>query len=309
MRILFFGTPGFAVPSLRALVGAGHEVVAVVTQPDRSTGRSRSVVVAPAVKVAAEALGLPVLQPDKPVGVQLIDQLSALGADLGVVVAYGHLLRPQVLAIPRLGMINVHASLLPRWRGAAPIQWAIRAGDRITGVTIMQMEAGLDSGPAWHTRAIPIGPGDTGGSLTERLSVLGAEALREALPLLTASGIRPTVQDASAVTLAPKIDRGTARIDWNNSAEELARHVAAFDPVPGAWATLGGTDVKLFGAAGVAGAQGTSPGVVMRADDVLEIGTGGGFLAIREVQPAGKKRQAVSEWVRGRGIVGGAQFT
>ena len=309
MRILFFGTPGFAVPSLRALVEAGHEVVAVVTQPDRPTGRSRSVVAAPAVKVAAEELGIPVLQPDKPVGVQLIDQLSALSADLGVVVAYGHLLRPQVLAIPRLGMINVHASLLPRWRGAAPIQWAIRAGDRTTGVTIMQMEAGLDSGPAWHTRAIPISPGDTGGSLTERLSVLGAEALLEALPLLKTSGSHPTAQDESAVTLAPKIDRGTARIDWNRSADELAHHVAAFDPVPGAWATLGGTDVKLFGAGSGAGAQGAGPGTVIRADDALEIGTGEGILAIREVQPAGKKRQAVTEWVRGRGIAEGAQFT
>jgi len=309
MRILYFGTPGFAVPSLRALVEAGHEVVAVVTQPDRPTGRSRSVVTAPAVKVAAEELGIPVLQPDKPAGVQLIDQLSALRADLGVVVAYGHLLSPQVLAIPRLGMINVHASLLPRWRGAAPIQWAIRTGDRTTGVTIMQMEAGLDSGPAWHTRAIPIGPGDTGGSLTERLSVLGAEALVEALPLLNASGSHPTAQEESAVTLAPKIDRGTARIDWNRSADELAHHVAAFDPVPGAWATLGGMDVKLFGAGSGMGAQGARPGTVMRADDVLEIGTGNGILAIREVQPAGKKRQTVTEWVRGRGIAGGAQFS
>ncbi len=226
-----------------------------------------------------------------------------------MVVAYGHLLRPQVLAIPRLGMINVHASLLPRWRGAAPIQWAIRAGDRATGVTIMQMEAGLDSGPAWHTRAIPIGPGDTGGSLTERLSVLGAEALLEALPLLKTGGSHPTAQDESAVTLAPKVDRGTARIDWNRSADELAHHVAAFDPVPGAWATLGEMDVKLFGAGSGAGVQGPGPGTVMRADDALEIGTGNGILVIREVQPAGKKRQAVTEWVRGRGIAGGAQFT
>ncbi len=189
MRIIFFGTPSFAVPSLRALLGAGHEVVAVVTQPDRSHGRSRSVVVAPPVKVAAEAAGLQVLQPDKPVGVQLIDQLNAFEADLGVVVAYGHILRPQVLAIPRLGMINVHASLLPRWRGAAPIQWTIRNGDRTTGVTIMQMEAGLDSGPVWHARATPIAPGETGGTLTERLSLLGAETLLEALPMLV-SGAR-----------------------------------------------------------------------------------------------------------------------
>ena len=255
MRILFFGTPRFAVPSLRALTGAGHEVVGVLTQPDRSTGRSRSVVVAPPVKLAAEELGLPVLQPDKPVGAPLVDQLSALQADLGVVVAYGHILRPHVLAIPRLGMINVHASLLPRWRGAAPIQWAIQAGDPVTGVTIMQMEAGLDSGPAWHARSIPIDPGETGGSLTERLSLLGAEALIETLPLLT-SGASPAVQDEAAVTLAPKIDRGTARIDWGRSADALAHHVAAFYPVPGAWPRLGEADVKLFRAGGRAGGPG-----------------------------------------------------
>ena len=309
MRILFLGTPGFAVPSLQALARAGHDVVSVVTQPDRPTGRSRSVLVAPAVKMAAEELNVPVLQPDKPVGAQLIDQLSRLEADLGVVVAYGHILRPPVLAIPRLGMINVHASLLPRWRGAAPIQWAIQAGDRTTGITIMQMEAGLDSGPVWHSRAIPIGPADTGGSLTERLSLLGAEALLEALPLLT-SGARPVAQDRCAVTLAPKIDRGTARMDWSRRATELVHHVAAFDPVPGAWARLGDADVKLFRAhTGASDAEGTAPGRVVRADDLLEIASGAGTLFVGEVQPAGKQRQTVAEWVRGRGISAGAQFT
>ncbi len=316
MRIVFFGTPEFAVPSLRALLGAGHAVVAVVTQPDRPQGRSRSVVVAPAVKVAAlaapEMAGVPVLQPDKPVGVQLIDQLSALGADVGVVVAYGHILRPQILAIPRLGMINVHASLLPRWRGAAPIQWAIRSGDPTTGVTIMQMEAGLDSGPVWHARSTPISAGETGGALTDRLSGLGAEALLEALPLLN-SGARPAAQDGAAVTLAPKIDRTTAHIDWTAAASQLAHHVAAFDPVPGAWTTLDGVDVKLFGAQdaqdpqGAQGAQGA--GTVVRADSVLEVTAGAGRLVIREVQPAGKKRQPVAEWVRGRGVAVGARFT
>jgi methionyl-tRNA formyltransferase len=307
MRIVFFGTPEFAVPSLRALAQAGHEIAGVVTQPDRSTGRSRSVVVPPAVKVAAEALELPVLQPDKPIGVQFVDQLTALAADLGVVVAYGHILRPQILAIPRLGMINVHASLLPRWRGAAPIQWAIRSGDRSSGVTIMQMEAGLDSGPVWHARSLPIGPEDTGGCLTLRLGALGAEALLEALPRLT-SGARPTPQDEGAVTLAPKIDRSAAQIDWSRRADDLAHHVAAFDPVPGAWSTVGGADVKLFSARGAGGTDGI-PGTVMRAGDRLEIATGDGTLLVSEVQPAGKKRQPAAEWVRGRGISTGARFT
>lgn len=305
MRILFFGTPGFAVPSLRALVSAGHEVVAAVTQPDRSTGRSRSVVVPPPVKAAAAELGIPVLQPERPVGTELIDHLTALNADLGVVVAYGHILRPQVLAIPRLGMINVHASLLPRWRGAAPIQWAILSGDRTTGVTIMQMEAGLDSGPAWHARTVPIAPSDTAGSLTDRLSALGAEALLEALPLLS-SGARPVSQDESLVTLAPKIDRGVARIDWTRSATGLAHHVAAFDPTPGAWSTTDGTDVKFFGALATTGAG--EPGTVTRVDGVMEVATGDGLLVVHEVQPAGRKRQPVEEWVRGRGIAVGARF-
>lgn len=307
MRIVFFGTPEFAVPSLRALAGSGHELAGVVTQPDRPAGRSRSVVVAPAVKVAAETLAVPVLQPDKPVGGPFIDQLASVGADLGIVVAYGHILRPQVLAIPRLGMINVHASLLPRWRGAAPIQWAIRSGDPTTGITIMQMEAGLDSGPVWHARSVPIGPEDTGGSLTRRLSLLGAEALLEALPRLT-SGAQPTPQDGGGVTLAPKIDRSVARMDWSRTADDLAHHVAAFDPVPGAWSAVGGADVKIFSAQRTDGAEGGVPGTVIRAGEQLEIATGNGTLLVREVQPAGKKRQAVAEWVRGRGIAAGARF-
>lgn len=308
MRIVFFGTPAFAVPSLQALVGAGHAVVGVVTQPDRSHGRSRSVVVAPPVKLAALESGIPVLQPEKPAGTEFVDQLAACEADLGVVVAYGHILRPQVLAIPRLGMVNVHASLLPRWRGAAPIQWAIKSGDPTTGITIMQMEAGLDSGPAWLSRSIPLGDGDTGGSLTERLSVLGAEALLEALPRLGGAS-QPEPQDAHDVTFAPKINRSVARIDWNEPARVLARHVAAFDPVPGAWTMLGGADVKLFGARATAGVMREPPGTVLRADVELEIATGEGSLSVREVQPAGKKRQPVPEWVRGRGIAAGARFT
>jgi len=203
MRIIFFGTPVFAAPSLRALAGAGHEVAAVVTQPDRSTGRSRSVVVAPAVKVAADELGIPVLQPERPVGAQFIDELMAVGADLGVVVAYGHILKAEVLqALPR-GMINVHASLLPRFRGAAPIQHAILAGESETGVSIMQMDEGLDSGPVLHRVATPIAPGETAGALTGRLAELGATALVEALSLMAAGLARPQPQNSSAATFAP----------------------------------------------------------------------------------------------------------
>ncbi|MCU0621905.1 MAG: methionyl-tRNA formyltransferase, partial [Gemmatimonadales bacterium] len=302
MRVVFFGTPAFAVPSLQALLDAGHEVVAVVTQPDRPQGRSRSVLVPSPVKQRALAAGLPVLQPDKPVGDDFVAALTALRPDIGVVAAYGHLLRPHVLAIPSLGMINVHASLLPRWRGAAPIQWAIRAGDRDTGVSIMHMEAGLDSGPWYLQRRTPIEPVDTGGTVTERLARLGADALPDALGMILHGAI-PTPQDAALATLAPKVDRDTAHIPWHEEAALVDRHIRAFDPVPGAWSTLDGTDVKCFGAravepaATVADGSGAAPlpGTVLRADDRLVVQCGRGAVRIDEVQPAGRKRQPVAD--------------
>jgi methionyl-tRNA formyltransferase len=310
MRVVFFGTPAFAVPTLEALLAAGHEVAAVVTQPDRPQGRSRSQLVAPPVKTAACAAGLTVLQPEKPVGDVFLATLRALHAELGVVVAYGHILRPQVLEIPARGMLNVHASLLPSLRGAAPIQWAIRNGDDETGVTIMQMEAGLDSGPTFVQRRTPIRPDDTAATLADRLSHLGAEALLETLALITKDGPAPVPQDHARATLAPKIGRETARIDWSEPAEVVDRHVRAFDPAPGAWAVVGDVEAKLFGSrveAPVPGA--TFPGTVLRADDELSIACGTGRIAVREVQPSGRKRQPVADWVRGRGIVAGARFT
>ena len=305
MRILFFGTPAFAVPSLRALLGAGHEVVAVVTQPDRPHGRSRSVVVAPPVKVAAVEAGLLVLQPDKPVGIQLIDQLSALRADLGVVVAYGHILRPQVLAIPRLGMINVHASLLPRWRGAAPIQWAIRSGDRTTGVTIMQMEAGLDSGPAWHARATPIGPGETGGTLTERLSLLGAEALLEALPRLI-GGAAPVAQDDQR--RHPRAQDRPRHCPHRLERRRRAAGAPRGGVRPGAGRV---DDARRRGREDVwrraqrrearrrARGRGARRMVLLAPTTCSRSRPATAASLVREVQPAGKKRQPVAEWVRG----------
>lgn len=307
MRILFFGTPAFAVPSLQALIAGGHDVVAVITQPDRSHGRSRSVVLPPPVKLEAIAQDIPVLQPEKPVGSEFLDDLRSWNADLGVVVAYGHILRTDVLRTPTFGMVNVHASLLPRWRGAAPIQWAIRSGDSETGITIMQMEAGLDSGPIWHVRSMPIESGETAGALTERLSHLGAEALLEALPAITAGGT-PAPQDTARVTLAPKVDRSMARIDWSASAGALAHHLAAFDPSPGAWTTLDGIDLKLFRAEAAHGNGALAPGTVLGAGEHLVVATGEGSLLVHEVQPSGKKRQAVAEWVRGRGIAVGDLF-
>lgn len=307
MRVAFFGTPAFAVPSLDAILAAGHDVAAVITQPDRPQGRSRSTVVAPPVKDAAIARGIPVLQPDKPVGEAFEQELAALAPDLAVVVAYGHLLRPHVLAIPHHGMVNVHASLLPRWRGAAPIAWAVAAGDHETGVTIMRMTAGLDSGPVWAHRSIAIEDHVTVGELTTRLAHLGAALLVETLPLIE-GGVEPVAQDEARVTLAPKIGHQVARIDWSQSADEVARRIRAFDPVPGAWTMLGDMQVKLFGATAAPGSGAALPGTVLAAGDDLRVETASGVLIVREVLPSGKRRQPVAEWVRGRGGVPGARF-
>jgi methionyl-tRNA formyltransferase len=307
MRIVFFGTPAFAVPSLQALLREGYQVAGAVTQPDKPQGRSRSALVPPPVKLEAERAGIPVLQPARPHGDVFLAGLRRLEPELGVVVAYGHLLRPEVLALPARGMINVHASLLPRWRGAAPIQHAILAGDRETGVSIMRMEEGLDSGPVLHRIATPLEPSETGGALALRLSELGATALVDALSLLTAGFAKPEPQDTAAATFAPKIDRESARLDWSRDAAALARQVRAFDPAPGAWATLGDTTIKLFDAA-VADQSG-EPGLVLAADDRLVLGTGQGALAVGEVQPAGRTRLAVRDWVRGRGIAVGDRLT
>lgn len=306
MRIAFFGTPAFAVPSLRALLEEGFDVQAVVSQPDRPQGRSRSQLVPPPVKVAAQEEGIPVLQPERPVG-DFATDLAALGADLGVVVAYGHILKPEILAIPRLGMINVHASLLPALRGAAPIQWAILNGNETTGVSIMQMEAGLDSGPVYHQIETEVAADETGAELTERLAELGAAALVEALTVLEAGEARATPQDHARATFAPKVHRGHTRLDWGRDGATLARVVRAFDPDPGAWALLDGQEVKLFG--GRVANAGGDPGTVLSTGTTLQIAAQVGALEVCEVQPAGKKRMPVEAWVRGRGIAAGQRFT
>ena len=306
MRIVFFGTPEFAVASLRALLRERFTVAGVVTQPDKPQGRSRSTLVPPPVKTAALEAGLPVLQPARPVGDLFLAGLKRLEADLGVVVAYGHILRREVLDAPDRGMINVHASLLPRFRGAAPIQHALLAGDRETGISIMRMEEGLDSGAVLHRLATPITDGETAGTLTSKLAELGATALVEALSLLSAGPVKPQPQDESRVTYAPKISRETARLDWRRDALSVERQIRAFDPVPGAWTTLDGAPVKLFGAMPAVGSG--EPGSVLAASDRLVVAAGGGAIAAREVQPAGRNRLAVEDWVRGRGIAAGNRF-
>jgi methionyl-tRNA formyltransferase len=306
MRIVFFGTPSFAVASLEALVNSRFTVAGAVTQPDKPQGRSRSVLVPPPVKVAAQTHGIPVLQPVRPVGDVFTTSLRRLEPDLGVVVAYGHILRPEILTLPPRGMINVHASLLPRYRGAAPVQHAILRGEMETGVSIMQMEEGLDSGPVLHRVPTAIGQEETAGALAVRLAEVGAMALIEALSLISGGLARPQPQDDSKATYAPKIDREMARVLWYWDAATLARQVRAFDPAPGAWTNLNGTGVKLFGARAVPGTG--EPGLVLSAGERLVVAAGQGALAVQEVQPAGKARMAVEQWVRGRGVAVGRKF-
>lgn len=310
MRVVFFGTPEFAVPSLRALVGEGFDVLAAVTRPDRPQGRSRSTAVAPPVKLAALNEGIPVLQPERPVGEEFYARVRELDPDIGVVVAYGHVLKPELLAIPRRGMVNVHPSLLPALRGAAPIPWAILNGLETTGVTIMQMDEGLDAGPILFQLPTPIAPDETGGELADRLAELGAQALIQALALLEQGALVPRPQDHARATYAPKLTREAARIRWTEPAETVARQIRALDPKPGAWTELEpggeGREVKLFGARPVD--RRGAPGEVLAADQSLVVAAGWGAVEVSEVQPAGKSRMAVADWVRGRGAAPGQRF-
>jgi methionyl-tRNA formyltransferase len=307
MRIVFFGTPVFAVASLQALLHDHFTVAGVVTQPDKPQGRSRSELIPPPVKVAAQAAGLPVLQPVRPVGDVFAASLRRLEPDLGVVVAYGHILRPEVLSVPPRGMINVHASLLPRHRGAAPIQHAILAGDRETGISIMQMEEGLDSGPVLHHVVTPVGADETAGALAGRLADLGAAALVEAISLHSSGLARAELQDHSKATYAPKLDRELARLEWQRDATALVRQIRAFDPAPGAWTNLNGTTLKLFGATQAPGSG--EAGTVLETGGHLVVAAGSGAVAVSEVQPAGKTRLPVEAWLRGRGVAVGQRLT
>jgi methionyl-tRNA formyltransferase len=307
VRVVFFGTPEFAVPSLAALLGEGFDVLAVVTQPDRPQGRSRSQALPSPVKQAAQVDDLPVLQPERPTDPGFVQTIRELAPDVGVVVAYGHILKPDVLAVPTRGMVNLHPSLLPELRGAAPIEWAIINGLRQTGVSIMQMDAGMDSGPILHYIPEDLPPDITGGELSAHLSEVGAEALVEALVLLEQGAVQPRPQDEARVTFAPKITRETARIDWTIAAERVARLIRGLDPKPGAWTDLDGQAVKLFGAAAAGGGPGT-PGEVLQADGRLRIAAQDGVVTVEEVQPEGKARMPAAEWVRGRGVRVGEHF-
>jgi methionyl-tRNA formyltransferase len=302
VRIIYWGTPEFATPPLRALTDEGHDVIAVVTQPDRPQGRSRSTLVPSPVKALALADAIPVLQPERPRGPEFLGALRALAPDLSIVVAYGHLLPREVIALPRLGTLNIHASLLPRWRGAAPIQAAMLAGDEETGVSIMRMVYELDAGPVLFEERTAIGPYETAGDLTERLSAMGAEALVETLALLELGEIRERAQDEALVTYAPKVDRAMARVDFRKPAVEVARAIRAFDPKPGAWGVVRGGEVRLFGARALPDRRGT-PGEVLEVGEMgMVVACGEGGVAIENVHPAGKRRLAALDWAQGRGV-------
>jgi methionyl-tRNA formyltransferase len=306
---MFWGTPDFALPSLRALIGEGFEVVAAVTQPDRPQGRSRSSTVPPPVKVVAQEEGIDVLQPDNPNHPDFLQQLAHIEHDIGVVVAYGHILKTELLELAPQGMVNVHASLLPKLRGAAPIEHAILEGYEKTGITIMKLELKMDAGPIIHQIATPIPPDETGGELTVRLAELGALALVEGLALLDVEAAAPQHQDDDKATYAPKITRELTRIRWEEPATRIARQTRAFDPRPGAWTALRGNELKLFGPRlADEHAPDDAPGMIVEADPAFVVATGEGAIQFLDVQPAGRPRMAAKDWLRGRGAVVGDTF-
>jgi methionyl-tRNA formyltransferase len=304
MRIAFLGTPAFAVPSLDALAGAGHEVVAVVAQPDRPAGRGRELR-EPATKAWARGRGVPVLQPLKIRDGALAAALGALAPDLLVVAAYGRILGEDLLGLAPHGAVNVHASLLPRYRGAAPIQWAVAEGERETGVTIMQMDAGLDTGDILLQRALLVGDDDAV-ALSVRLASLGGEALVLALQLLEAGRIIPVRQDHARATLAPVLTKEHGRLDFRLPAGRLAARVLGFRPWPGAFTTLSGRALQVHSAAVTAGA-GLAPGAARATTDGLLVGCGDGTgLLLREVQLEGKRRVPASDFLKGHPLPEGA---
>jgi methionyl-tRNA formyltransferase len=315
MRIVFIGTGEIGMPTLRALLNSDHEVVAVVTQPDKPVGREQRIEPPPIKKVLTrnggfqtpKAFGagkpplLEVLQPAKIKDPQTVEAIRRLTPDVIVVVAYGQILPRDVLEIPRLACLNLHASLLPRWRGAAPIQAAIAAGDCETGITVMYMDEGLDTGDILLQRSLEILPNDTGGSLHDRLAQIAPQALLESLRLIAAGKAPRIAQDNGQATYAPKLKREHGLIDWSESAEAIERKIRAYNPWPGAFMKLDRQNLKIFSAS-VVDLNGP-PGDFLRSDKDLIVATGKSSLSLAEVQLEGKRRMTAAEFLRGHGVL------
>ncbi|MCF6734245.1 methionyl-tRNA formyltransferase [Blastococcus sp. KM273129] len=297
MKLLFAGTPAPAVPSLEALLASDHEVVAVLTRPDARSGRGRKVSRSP-VAERADAAGLPVLQPRSPREPEFLEQLAALGVDCVPVVAYGALVPQAALDVPPRGWVNLHFSLLPAWRGAAPVQHAIMAGDEVTGASTFLLEAGLDTGPVYGTLTEAIRPRDTAGDLLERLAVSGAQLLLATLDGIAAGALEPQPQPAEGVSLAPKVETADARVDWTLPAHVVDRRIRGVSPAPGAWTTWRGERMRLGPAVPVPGGPPLAPGELHVDGDVL-VGTGHGAVRLDQVQPAGKRMLPAADWARG----------
>lgn len=309
MRLIFWGTPAFALPALRAVADAGHQIAAVVTRPDRPAGRGRKPKPSP-VRTLAEECGYRVLPPKSTRDPDFVEEVLGIGADLSVVVAYGQILSNLLIEAPERGSLNVHPSLLPALRGAAPINWAIARGFDTTGVTIMRMVQAMDAGPILAQTMVPIGATETAAVLSRRLSELGAELLADTLARLEQGALREVEQDHEAATFAPKVDRGSARIDWRRSARKVSCLIRAMDEAPGAWSVLRGTPLKLYAPVVVPEADlgelrrvGASPGEVLGADPRggLVVAAGDGALRIGEVQQPSRRRTAAEAWLCGRG--------
>ena len=303
MKIIFAGTPDFAVPALQMLLGSEHEVVAVYMQPDRPAGRGRKLQLGP-VKSLALSADIPVFQPVNLKDEADIAQLKALDADLMVVVAYGLILTQEVLDIPKLGCLNIHGSLLPRWRGAAPINRAIMAGDKETGVTIMRVVQKLDAGDMLHKTVCAIGEHETATELHDRMMVMGAEGLRKTLELMQANQLNPEKQDEALVTYAHKLDKSESELDWAQSASDLARQVRGLNAWPVAQTKLENKVMRVWQAEVVAGDSSATPGMILDDKKHIDVATGEGVLRLLEIQMPGKKRMQVADFLNAHQVAG-----
>jgi methionyl-tRNA formyltransferase len=296
MRIVFIGTGEIGVPTLRALQKSGHELIGIVTQPDKPAGRAQKIT-APPIKAALSESTMSMLQPARIKDPQSIEEIRALEPDVIVVVAYGQILPRAVLEIPKIACLNLHASLLPRWRGAAPIQAAISAGDRETGMTVMYMDEGLDTGDILLQRKIDISPTETGATLHDRLAQIAPDALLESLQLLAAGNAPRISQDKSLASYAPKLNREAGRLNWNEGAEAIERKIRAYNPWPGAFAEFAGRNLKIFSAT-IVDLRG-KPGEILRKDRELVVATSDRALSLTDVQLEGQRRMSVAEFLRG----------